>query len=88
MDPEEKESICVCWAREGRVFTPKEEEILKKIRELKKEYDHLKGFLNSAKEEERKDLEKRLSELRELREKLEVERILAAKERMKLLGHE
>lgn len=86
-----QEEFCVCWARDGRVMTPREEEILREIREVREEYDNLKKQLAESaalEEEERRLIEERLNKLRNRRQELEKLRIEAARERMKLLGHE
>lgn len=84
-----KDEFCVCWARSGRVMTPREEEILQEIRQVKTQYDELKKMLLSEQDESiRSELESKLQTLRTQREKLERLRIEAAKERMRLLGHE
>lgn len=86
-----EEEFCVCWARDGRVMTPREEEILREIRAVRNEYDELKKMLTEVSamhDEERRRIEDRLDQLRARREELEKLRIEAARERMKLLGHE
>lgn len=85
----ERDNFCVCWARNGRVMTPREEEILREIRLLKAQYDELKKALRSELDEsKRRELEVRLQKLKVRREELEKLRLDAAKERMRLLGHE
>ncbi len=87
-----EESFCVCWFREGRVFTLEEEAILKEIRNLREQYNELRKRLNSLKHEdpgssEIAELENQISTIRERRRVLENMRQEAAQERMKLLGH-
>lgn len=70
-------------------MTPREEEILREIRLLRTQYDELKKTLHSEVDEsKRNELEVKLQELRTRREELEKLRLDAAKERMRLLGHE
>jgi|YelNatPaOPRAMG01_1025707.scaffolds.fasta_scaffold65932_3 predicted metal-binding transcription factor (methanogenesis marker protein 9) len=86
---DDEEKICICWAREGRVMTPREEEILREIRLVREEYENLKKKLNEGlSNSERLAIESKLQSLRARREELEQLRVEAARERMKLLGHE
>lgn len=75
------------------VLTDREEEILKQIRELslraktiKENIRHLVAT-DEAEEAARQRLAEELSSLRQRRSQLEAERIAAAEERMRLLGH-
>lgn len=75
------------------VLTYREQEVMQKILEVKKEADAVKSRLQALREGASKDpkaeeaLTQRLHELRELRDRLEREREEAAHERMRLLGH-
>lgn len=75
------------------VLTYREQEVMQKILEVKREADTIKNRLQAMREGEGGDAEtiafweSRLHELRELRERLEQEREEAVKERMRLLGH-
>jgi len=85
----DEEKVCICWAREGRVMTPREEEILQEIRLVREEYENLKEKLKKElSDSERLAIESKLQSLRTRREELEKLRVEAAKERMRLLGHE
>ncbi|MCX7823464.1 MAG: hypothetical protein N2260_08495 [Syntrophobacterales bacterium] len=88
-DKKPPEEYCVCWARNGPVITPREEEILREIRSVRSQYDEVKEALSKESDESRyRELEIKLRELKMRREELERLRIEAAKERMRLLGHE
>ena len=74
------------------VFTAREQDVLKRIRETGEHAKDLKkqlaGHENLRLEPgERKRIEEELEGLRQLRTKLEEERIAAAEERMRYLGH-
>jgi predicted nuclease with TOPRIM domain len=75
------------------VLTNREEEILKQIRELslraKSIKETIKNFAvnEEADEAARRRLTEELASLRQRRSQLELERIAAAEERMRLLGH-
>jgi len=89
--PEEMATDYGCGERK-EVFTPREREVLKRIRDagerartLKKQLaGHETYRLESG---ERKRIEAELDELRHLRTALEEERVSAAEERMRYLGH-
>jgi hypothetical protein len=76
------------------IFTTREQEILKRIRDAAAEAKSLKARLHGmgpgtpensvAREEALRELDR----LRELRQDLEAQRISAAGERMRILGHE
>ena len=71
------------------VFTKREEEVLGRIREASIEARAVKekmrgGSLDGAATVE---AERELKRLRQLRDDLEIERLAAAEERMRLLGH-
>jgi len=76
------------------VFTPRELQILARIRELGQQARKLKralqdaGVSRSPEGRIREDLLKELEALREERKRAESERIAARAERMRLLGHE
>lgn len=62
---DDKEEVCICWARDGRVMTPREEEILGEIRQVREEYEHLKNRLTASLEDsERLAIESKLESLR------------------------
>lgn len=71
------------------VFTKREQEVLRKIRDLSLQARSVKERINgmapgdSGLEEARRELES----LRTVRKQLELERVAAAEERMRLLGH-
>jgi hypothetical protein len=75
------------------VLTNREEEVLKKIRELSLRARTIKEKLShfvvneEADEAARRSLAEELASLRQRRSQLESERIAAAEERMRLLGH-
>jgi len=75
------------------VFTPREEEILKRLRELGPKARIVKEQIKLLEEAGSVDLEAKhrameeLVSLRQLRSQLDAERIAAAEERMRLLGH-
>ena len=75
------------------VFTLREQAVLKRIREAAEEARAVKAdlrMLNSTPVEDSPDKARaleRLDRLRELRQELETERVAAAEERMRLLGH-
>ncbi|MGQ9669820.1 hypothetical protein [Desulfosoma sp.] len=75
------------------VLTYREQEVMQKILEVKKEAEAVKIRLKALREgapaqpEAEAALTQRLDELRQLRNRLEREREEAAHERMRLLGH-
>jgi len=75
------------------VLTRREEEVLKRLRELSPKARIIKEQIKLLEEAEPVDVEAKhrameeLESLRHLRSKLDVERIAAAEERMRLLGH-
>jgi hypothetical protein len=75
------------------VLTLREEEVLKQIRELSLKAKALKEELRHFEEAESADLQAKqnameeLESLRRLRSALDAERVAAAEERMRLLGH-
>ena len=74
------------------VFTPREQEVLKRIREAGEQAKNLKKRLaghesHRPESGERKSIEAEIEELRQLRTVLEEERVAAAEERMRYLGH-
>jgi hypothetical protein len=76
------------------VFTRREEEILKRLRELGPKAKIIKEQIKLLEEAGSADIEAKhraieeLESLRQLRSQLDAERIAAAEERMRLLGHE
>lgn len=85
--PEQEASTYTCEDRK-LVFSKREQEVLKKIREASLKAREVKERIRlSFYIEERRAAEKELDELRALRRELEAERIEAADERMRLLGH-
>lgn len=81
-----------CGERKA-VFTLREQEVLKRIREAHERASELKERMRLIKGEEpaeqraKADLKQELEALRRLRAELEAERVAAAQERMQLLGH-
>jgi hypothetical protein len=74
------------------IFTPREQEVLKRIREAADTAKSLKQQLHPAEgavlsSEARKSIEEDLENLRRVRVRLEEERTAAAEERMRYLGH-
>ena len=75
------------------VLTYREERVLKRILEAGERARALKGLIRAletegpGKEAEREGAIRELEGLRELRRELETERLAAAEERMRLLGH-
>jgi hypothetical protein len=75
------------------VFTPREEEVLKRLRELGPKVRSIKDQIKLLEETGSADIEAKhrameeLESLRQLRSQLDAERIAAAEERMRLLGH-
>jgi hypothetical protein len=75
------------------VLTHREEAVLKRIRQLGLEAKVLKDRINQHETTQSLDLQEKrrameeLENLRRLRSELELERIAAAEERMRLLGH-
>jgi hypothetical protein len=89
--PEETPTDYGCGERK-EVFTPREQEVLKRIREAGERAKNLKKQLAGheayrLESGERKRIEAELDELRRLRTALEGERVAAAEERMRYLGH-
>ncbi|GLI35362.1 hypothetical protein [Desulforhabdus amnigena] len=80
-------------AQRKMIFTRREEEVLRRIREAREEAKSVKAKIDYIAEHESSNMEawkkanKKLEELRRLRWELEKERIEAAHERMVLLGH-
>ncbi len=77
-------------AEKKYVFTYREQEVLRKIRESSMRAREIKERLRSMGETdtaERAQVVRELDELRIIRAELEKERIAAAEERMRLLGH-
>jgi len=80
-------------AQRKAVFTVREQAVLRRIREAHERARALKERLRrfaaegAPDERARTEAEKELTRLRELRAELELERIAAADERMRLLGH-
>jgi len=88
-----EESKSVCWFRDGRVLTPREEKILARIREVREEYHKLRSLRDELAREDPDSskldrLDEELKRLKKERARLDEERQDAARERMKLLGHE
>jgi hypothetical protein len=75
------------------VFTPREQSVLSRIREASERARILKRKINDFETRGADDLEaharavSELEELRRMRADLEMERVAAAEERMRLLGH-
>lgn len=75
------------------VLTTREEEILKRIRELSLKAQGIKAKMKqldadgAVDEEAKTALREELASLRQRRSELETERMAAAEERMRLLGH-
>lgn len=75
------------------IFTPREQNVLSRIREASERARILKRKINDFKTRGSDDLEahgralSELEELRRMRADLETERVAAAEERMRLLGH-
>jgi hypothetical protein len=76
--------ITVLTGREEKVLT-RIREASERVRELRREEAGLTGRAGSGEERERISLE--LNRLRKLRVELEEERLAAADERMRILGH-
>ena len=80
-------------AQRKAVFTVREQAVLRRIREAHEQAKSLKERMRlitgegKAEQQARAEAEKELSRLRELRAGLELERLAAADERMRLLGH-
>ncbi len=76
------------------IFTTREQEVLKRIRDAVEEVHGVKAKLEGLDPETnenraaREEALRELDRLRDLRRELEVERIAAAEERMRILGHE
>jgi hypothetical protein len=89
---EESGQIYGCHEK-STVLTHREEEVLKRIRELGLEAKALRAELKRLEETEPVDLQAKqrvmeeLESLRRMRSALDSERIAAADERMRLLGH-
>jgi hypothetical protein len=93
-DPTTDESGKVYGCNEKRtVLTPREEEVLKRIRELGLRAKDIRAKIKQLEEAGIADPEAKqrvmgeLESVRQLRSELESERIAAAEERMRLLGH-
>ncbi len=90
--PEESDSRYGCEERKA-VFTRREQEVLRRIREASLRARAIREELRMAEEDQAGDPGARLralselDELKRLRADLERERIAAADERMRLLGH-
>ncbi len=75
------------------VLTAREEEVLKRIRELSLKVKDIKAEIRKLEETETADpgakqkFAEELESIRQLRSELESERLAAAEERMRLLGH-
>ena len=74
------------------ILTPREQEVLKRIREAGERARYLKKQLGQPRAValsagDRKGIEEELGSLRQLRSVLEEERLAAAEERMRYLGH-
>jgi len=74
------------------IFTPREQEVLNRIREAAERARSLKKQLHPAEgsslsPEARESIEQELENLRQVRTQLEQERTAAAEERMRYLGH-
>lgn len=88
------EECFVCKARNGKVFTAREEEILEEIRRITMRFRMLRRRIEELEasgvvdSEELFRAKEELEALRKKRQDLELERVDAAKERMRLLGHE
>lgn len=80
-------------AQRKAVFTVREQAVLRRIREAHEQAKSLKERMRlfagegTADRKAREEAEKELMRLRELRAELELERVAAADERMRLLGH-
>lgn len=90
---DDSKACFVCRAREGRIFTPQEEEILAEICRIKEQFLMLNKQLGKLKKNgedftECIRLEWEIESLRKVRQELERKRIDAARYRMRLLGHE
>lgn len=89
---EESGAVYGCHEKDT-VFTHREEEVLKRIRELGLQAKALRAQLKCIEETEPVDVEAKqkameeLESLRQTRSALDSERIAAAEERMRLLGH-
>jgi hypothetical protein len=74
----------------GTVLTHREEQVLRRIRETRQKAKDLKAridLLTGNGSSEKNEALRELANLRALRSDLEVERLAAAEERMRLLGH-
>lgn len=86
------EEFYSCQDRQA-VFTKREQRVLKRIREAGLQARNIKRQLTELKPDQagyhelKEKLEKELEELRRVRAELETERVAAAEERMRLLGH-
>ena len=93
-DPSKEESGTVYGCHEkSTVLTHREEEVLKRIRELGLKAKALRAQLKRIEDAKPLDLQAKqkameeLESLRQMRAALDAERIAAAEERMRLLGH-
>lgn len=74
-------------ADKKNIFTRREQEILDRIREASVRASELKAQISRADEHGREAALLELEHLRTIRAELEKERLAAAEERMRLLGH-
>jgi predicted nuclease with TOPRIM domain len=92
VDTDVNGSVYGCHEK-STVFTHREEEVLKRIRQLGLRAKSLKDQIKqvagaqSVDAQEKQRLTEELEKLRQLRSELELERTAAAEERMHLLGH-
>jgi hypothetical protein len=74
-------------ADKRNIFTNREQKVLAKIREVSRMAGALKAEISRTDEAGRQAGLKELERLRKVRAVLEVERVAASEERMRLLGH-
>ncbi len=79
--------IGLTCADKKNIFTRREQEVLEKIREASRRAETIKSEISRADEPGRQAALLELEQLRHLRAELEVERLAASEERMRMLGH-
>ena len=83
------EALAYTCADRKYVFTKREQDVLEKIRKASLEARAVKAKMRAASpdSEALRDAEREIERLRLLRKDLELERLAASEERMRLLGH-